>query len=99
MNKISGEDLQRLADMTRLCFGEEEKEAMMRALDDILTMMEQLREVNLNGIDELAHVGLQQGRGLLCRDDVAKPGWPPDELLKNAPQSENGCFKVPKVIE
>ena len=38
MNKISGEDLQRLADMTRLCFGEEEKQAMMRALDEILTM-------------------------------------------------------------
>ena len=76
MNKISGEDLQRLADMTRLCFGEEEKQAMMRALDEILTMMEQLQEVNLDGIDELAHVGLQQGRGLLCRDDAAKPGWP-----------------------
>ena len=99
MSKINREDLARLAEMTRLSFDETEQEAMLNAIGDILDMMEQLREVDLEGVDALAHVGLQQERGLRCRDDVIKPGFAPDELFKTAPLSESGCFKVLKVIE
>ena len=65
-------------------------------LNNILGWVEQLAEVNTDGVDPLTAVIDQK---LRLRDDVVTDGNIRDEVLANAPDAQHGFFAVPKVIE
>ena len=73
-----------------------EIEALAPELNNILGWIEQLSEVNTDGIEPLTAVIDQK---LRLRDDEVTVSGIRDEILANAPDAEHGFFAVPKVIE
>jgi aspartyl-tRNA(Asn)/glutamyl-tRNA(Gln) amidotransferase subunit C len=88
--------VRKIASLARIAVTDGEVEAMTGELNNILTWVEQLNEVNTDGVEPLAAVIPNQ---LRLRDDVITDGDIRDKVLANAPQAEHGFFTVPKVIE
>ena len=75
---------------------EEELGRLVPELNNILGWVEQLGEVNTDGVEPLtAVIDLK----LRLRDDLVNDGNIRDQVLANAPQAQHGFFAVPKVIE
>lgn len=99
--KISREDVIRVAELAHLGLAPEEVDRYREQLDGILTYVEKLNELDLNGVEPMAQV-LHASRGdrhpelredTLLRCDTAKP------ILAQAPDAAKPFFRVPKVIE
>ena len=75
---------------------DEEIERLAPELNNILGWVEQLSEVDTDGVEPLATVIDQK---LRLRDDVVNDGDIRDDILANAPEPQHGFFGVPKVIE
>ena len=91
----------KIASLARVKLSEAEIAAMVPELNGILAWVEQLREVDVTGIEPMTAV---IDNRLRLRDDVidADPltgGGRRDAVLANAPAAEHGFFGVPKVIE
>jgi aspartyl-tRNA(Asn)/glutamyl-tRNA(Gln) amidotransferase subunit C len=93
---VDKETVRRIARLARLAIGDEQLAPMADELNAILAWVEQLGEVEVTGVPPLTSVVAQQ---LKMRDDVVTDGGYPDDLMKNAPQSEDHFFVVPKVVE
>ncbi|WP_324750370.1 Asp-tRNA(Asn)/Glu-tRNA(Gln) amidotransferase subunit GatC [Sphingomonas sp. LY54] len=85
-----------IAKLARLAVTDAEVEALVPELNNILGWVEQLREVDVDGVEPMTAVIANQ---LRLRDDVVSDGGKRDEVLANAPVAEHGFFAVPKVIE
>ena len=85
-----------IAKLARLAVTDAEVEALVPELNNILGWVEQLREVDVAGVEPMTAVIANQ---LRLRDDVVSDGGKRDEVLANAPVAEHGFFAVPKVIE
>ena len=96
--EISADELAGLARLSRLRISPAETKDAARAINDILRMMQRLREADISGEDDTSHAQFW-GNTLRMREDKTKDGYAPETLLQNAPQSSEGCFVVPKVIE
>lgn len=88
--------VRRIAGLARIAVSDAEAEALVPELNNILGWVEQLGEVDTNGVEPLHAVIPNQ---LRLRDDVVTDGGVRDKVLANAPQAEHGFFAVPKVIE
>ncbi|UAK24853.1 Asp-tRNA(Asn)/Glu-tRNA(Gln) amidotransferase subunit GatC [Sphingomonas nostoxanthinifaciens] len=88
--------VRKIASLARIAVTEAEVDAMTGELNNILGWVEQLGEVDTDGIEPLAAVIPNQ---LRLRDDVVTDGGIRDDVLANAPQAEHGFYAVPKVIE
>jgi len=93
---VSAEQVRHIAKLARIAMSDEEIERLAPELNNILGWVEQLGEVNTNGIEPLTAVIDQK---LRLRDDVVTEGNIRDEILANAPEAQHGFFAVPKVIE
>ena len=85
-----------IAKLARLQMSDAEVEALVPELNNILDWVEQLGEVDTDGIEPLTAVIDQK---LRLRDDVVNDGNVRDAVLANAPDAQHGFFAVPKVIE
>ena len=85
-----------IAKLARLQMADAEVEALVPELNNIIGWIEQLAEVNTDGVEPLTAVIDQK---LRLRDDVVNDGECRDAVLANAPGAEHGFFAVPKVIE
>ena len=85
-----------IAKLARLQMSDAEVEAMVPELNNILGWVEQLGEVNTDGVEPLTAVIDQK---LRLREDVVNDGDVRDKVLANAPDAQHGFFAVPKVIE
>jgi aspartyl-tRNA(Asn)/glutamyl-tRNA(Gln) amidotransferase subunit C len=85
-----------IAKLARIAMSDDEIERLAPELNNILGWVEQLGEVNTDGVEPLATVIDQK---LRLRDDVVSEGNIRDEILANAPEAQHGFFAVPKVIE
>jgi aspartyl-tRNA(Asn)/glutamyl-tRNA(Gln) amidotransferase subunit C len=88
--------VRKIAGLARIATSEAEAEALVPELNNILGWIEQLGEVDTDGVEPLAAVIPNH---LRLRADVVTDGGIRDAILKNAPQAEHGFFAVPKVIE
>lgn len=88
--------VRKIASLSRIAVTDQEVAAMTGELNNILGWVEQLSEVDTNGVEPLAAVIPNQ---LRLRDDVVTDGDIQDDVLANAPQAEHGFYAVPKVIE
>ena len=93
---VSTEQVRHIARLARIAMSDEEIERLAPELNNILGWVEQLGEVNTDGVEPLATVIDQR---LRLRDDVVTDGNIRDEILANAPEAQHGFFAVPKVIE
>jgi aspartyl-tRNA(Asn)/glutamyl-tRNA(Gln) amidotransferase subunit C len=85
-----------IAKLARLKMSDAEVEALVPELNNILGWVEQLGEVDTDGVEPLTAVIDQK---LRLRDDVVNDGDCRDAVLVNAPDAQHGFFAVPKVIE
>jgi len=93
---VSSQQVRHIAKLARIGMTDAEIEALVPELNNILGWVEQLGEVDTDGVDPLTAVIDQK---LRLRDDVINDGNIRDEVLANAPEAQHGFFAVPKVIE
>ncbi len=94
--KLSREEVLHIARLARLGLTEEDVERFREQLSNILENFEVLKEVESEGVTPTTHaVHLQN----VLREDEVAPSLPQDEVLANAPQQEEGHFKVRPVLE
>jgi len=93
---VSPEQVRHIAKLARIAMSDAEIERLAPELSNILGWVEQLGEVDTDGVEPLATVIDQK---LRLRDDVVTEGNIRDEILANAPEAQHGFFAVPKVIE
>ena len=93
---VSNEQVRHIARLARIAMSDEEIEKLAPELNNILGWVEQLGEVNTDGVEPLTAVIDQK---LRLRDDVVTVGNIREEILANAPDAQHGFFAVPKVIE
>lgn len=86
----------RIATLARIRLSEDELEPLAAELSQILTFVEQLAEVDTEGVPPMSSVA---DIPLPMRDDKVTDGGCRDAILSNAPLSARGFFAVPKVVE
>jgi aspartyl-tRNA(Asn)/glutamyl-tRNA(Gln) amidotransferase subunit C len=93
---LSREQVLKVAELSRLKLSEAEVEKFTTQLDAIIEYVEQLGELDVDGVAPLAHpLPLQD----VFRDDVVRPSLTPDEALANAPRRHGDFFVVPPTLE
>lgn len=89
-------DVNYVADLARLELTPEETATFQKQLEDILGYIDQLSELDVEGIEPTAHASPVFDR---IREDVARPGLEREAFLNNAPDVAGDQLRVPKVIE
>lgn len=89
-------DVRYVADLVRLRLDDGEIAELQPQLDHVLAYIEQLKEVNVEGIEPTAHASAVFN---VFRPDVPQDDFTQEEALANAPQAGSGLFLVPKVVE
>lgn len=93
---VDKDTVRRIARLARLKLEEERVEPMVQELNGILAWVEQLKEVDVEGVQPMTSVVEQR---LKMREDVITEPNNADALMANAPQAEDHFFVVPKVVE
>ena len=93
---IDRETARRVAHLARIEVAEAELAPLAAELSSILGWMEQLREVDVDGVEPMTSVTPMR---LRWRDDVVTDGGERARVLANAPDARDGFFTVPKVVE
>ena len=93
---VSAEQIRHIAKLARLAMSDDELERLVPELNNILGWVEQLREVDTDGVEPLTAVIEQK---LRLRDDAVDDGDCREAVLANAPDAQHGFFAGPKVIE
>ena len=93
---VDEKTVRRIAHLARIMLDDADVEPMMKELNGILNRVEQLGEVNTDGVEPMTSVVAQQMR---WREDVVSDGNIQEDVLKNAPEAQFGFYAVPKVIE
>ena len=93
---LDTEVVRKIARLARLKVPEENLEPLAGELSQILTWVEQLDEVDTDGVPPMTSVVEMT---LPLREDVVTDGGYADKVTANAPESVQGFFAVPKVVE
>lgn len=93
---ITKDEARKVAHLARVAVDEADLPALARELSGILDFMEQLNEVDVDGVEPMTGVTPMR---LKRREDVVTTGGMPEKILSNAPDAREGFFAVPKVVE
>ena len=93
---VDSDTVRRIARLARIAVDDEQVASMEKELNALLAWVEQLSEVNVEGVAPMTSVVEQK---LKMRADLVTGGGRPEDILRNAPMSEEGFFVVPKVVE
>ncbi len=94
--KITREEVRRIAVLSRLKLSEDEEDKFAKNLEDILAHAKKIDDLDTKDVSPTAHVLNVKN---VLREDLEEKGLDIDEVLLNAPESDYGCFIVPKVLE
>jgi len=93
---IDAATMKKIASLARIREPEDRLEPLAREISGILQWIEQLDEVDTDGVEPMTSAVAQ---ALPMRQDLVTDGGVPEKILANAPKSERGFFVVPKVVE
>ena len=93
---VDAATVRRIAHLARIAVADDEIEHLRGELNAMLAFVEQLSEVNVEGIDPMTSV---TPMAMKKRADVVTDGDNVDAILQNAPATQDGYFLVPKVVE
>lgn len=93
---ITQDEARKVAHLARIAVAPEALPALAEELSAVLAFMEQLNEVDVEGVEPMTSVTPMR---LKRRADVVTDGAMPEKILKNAPDAREGFFAVPKVVE
>lgn len=94
--KVTRETIEHVANLARLNLTEAEKIKMTAEMQEIISYVDKLNELDTTGIQPTSHVKPIYN---VFREDIVLESYERDKILANAPSQENGCFKVPKIVE
>ncbi|HVV61130.1 MAG TPA: Asp-tRNA(Asn)/Glu-tRNA(Gln) amidotransferase subunit GatC [Pseudolabrys sp.] len=93
---VDTDTVRRIAHLARIAVADDEVEHLKGELNAMLAFVEQLQEVNVEGVEPMTSV---TPMAMKKRADVVTDGGDAEAVLKNAPASEDHFFLVPKVVE
>jgi aspartyl-tRNA(Asn)/glutamyl-tRNA(Gln) amidotransferase subunit C len=93
---VDAATVRRIAHLARIAVAEGEVEHLQGELNAILAFVEQLSEVNVESVEPMTSVTPME---MKKRPDLVTDGGIPDDIVRNAPTSEDHFFVVPKVVE
>ena len=96
MNAVESAEVKRIAKLARLHLTNTEIQSMAPELSDILGYVEQLGQVDTDGVEPLSHVHEVVNQ---LRPDEVQPSLPLEQVFRNAPDTDGTYFKVPQVIK
>ena len=88
--------IRRIANLSRIRVEDDQLETLSLELNGIIGWIEQLNEVNVDGVEPLTG-GAQMA--MKMREDLVTDGGYPEKILANAPDRNGAFFAVPKVVE
>ena len=89
-------NIDHVAHLARIALTPEERTQFARQLGDVLASIEQLKRVDVSGVEPTAHAFPVSN---VWADDVAQPGLSAEDALRNAPARRDNMIVVPKVVE
>ncbi len=92
---LSAKDVEHVALLSRLELGPEETRKFTDELTKIFTYVEQLDQLDVSGVPPTAHPLPMKD---VFREDVVRTPLSNSEALSNAPEKEDGCFRVPQIV-
>lgn len=93
---LTKQEVEKIGKLAHIALTEEDKDHYGKEISQILQWVEQLQSVNTDDVEQMTSVAELT---LPRRKDEVTDGNCRDAVLANAPESEYGCFAVPKVIE
>jgi aspartyl-tRNA(Asn)/glutamyl-tRNA(Gln) amidotransferase subunit C len=93
---VDKDTVRRVARLARLAVSDDELPALQEQLNGILGFVEQLREVDITGVEPMTTV---VAATMKMRDDMVTDGGRPEAVVANAPARADSFFQVPKVVE
>lgn len=93
---VDADTVRRIAHLSRIAVKEEEVEHLKGELNAMLAFVEQLSEVDVTGVEPMTSV---MPMPMKKRADEVSDGGIPEQIVKNAPETDDNYFLVPKVIE
>ncbi len=94
--QITDELMDKIASLARLSFSQEEKETYKADFQKMLDFVDQLQEVDTEGVEPLIHMTEEWNH---VREDKPAHTISKEDALKNAPKADDNFFYVPKVID
>ena len=92
---LSEADVRKVAALARIDLSDEDARRLTTQLGDVLEYIEQLSEVDIEGVDPMAHAIEQVN---VLAEDIVEPSQPRDVMLSNAPRRDEECYRVPPVL-
>jgi aspartyl-tRNA(Asn)/glutamyl-tRNA(Gln) amidotransferase subunit C len=93
---VDADTVRRIAHLARIAVADEEVEHLKGELNAMLAFVEQLSEVDVEGVEPMTSV---TPMALKQREDKVTDGGIAADILRNAPAEQNNYFLVPKVVE
>jgi len=96
MSHLNHDSIKKLTELSRIDCSEEEREALLKDLKKILAYVDQLQELETDGVEPCNH--LLEDVANVMRDDVVGETLPRKVFLENSPAHTGGMIRVPPVI-
>jgi aspartyl-tRNA(Asn)/glutamyl-tRNA(Gln) amidotransferase subunit C len=93
---VDADTVRRIAHLARIAVAEEEVEHLKGELNAMLAFVEQLSEVDVEGVEPMTSVTPME---MKKRSDTVNDGGIAEAIVKNAPMTDDNFFLVPKVVE
>jgi aspartyl-tRNA(Asn)/glutamyl-tRNA(Gln) amidotransferase subunit C len=93
---VDAATVRRIAHLARIAVREDEVPHLQGELNAMLAFVEQLSEVNIEGVEPMTSVTPME---MKKRTDVVNDGEIADDIVRNAPETQDDFFLVPKVVE
>ena len=94
--EVNDKLIEKLSDLSRLKFNNEEKEEIKKDLQQMISFIDKMNEVDTTDVEPLLHMTNEVN---ILREDEVKGMISQEDALKNAPVHDDNFFKVPKVIK
>lgn len=94
--QITPDLIKYLESLARITLSESEEEKVGKELQDILTYIDTLNELDTTDVEAMSHSFPITN---VLRKDEVKASMSPDEIVANAPESQDGAFVVPKTVD
>lgn len=94
--KITPDLIKYLESLARITLSEDEEKKVGGELQDILTYIDKLNELDTQGVEAMSHCFPLVN---VFRPDEVKVSMSPEDIVANAPESSDGAFVVPKTVE
>ncbi len=94
--KITEEIVDHIAHLARLQFEGDSKQTIQQDMENIISFMDTLSEVDTEGVEPLIFMSVEVN---VLREDVAVISISHEEAIKNAPKKDSDYFRIPKVLD